>query len=79
MFKFKKNKNWDKPFSEKIARRVAMISTPDLAMWADQALTEISRTLPSHRDPDASKVLLEGAEALHALIHELNKRNGNTL
>ena len=79
MFKFKKDKTWDKPFSEKIAKRVAMIPTPDLAMWADQALSEIGRGLPSHRNPDTLKALLEGAEALHALIYELNKRNGNTL
>ena len=82
MVSFKRKKNWDKPFSEKIAKRVSRIPTGELTMWADQSLYEIGRCLSNYersRTPDSMKELADGAEALHAVIHELNKRMTSTL
>lgn len=72
-----KKKNWDKPFSEKIAKRVAKIPTGELALWSEQALFELGRCLSSYEKTRASIYLeeaLNGAEALHAVVHEYNKR-----
>lgn len=72
-----KKKRWDKPFSEKISRRVRRISTPDLSVWADQSIYELGRLLNIYqriRTPEALKELLLAAEALHAVIDELDKR-----
>jgi len=81
MVKFRKKK-WDKPFPEKIARRVSRISTYDLTSWADQSIYELGRLLSIYertRTPEAVKELVLGAEALHAVIEELNKRTNTTL
>ena len=72
-----KNKNWDKPFSEKIAKRVAKIPTGELAMWSEQALSELGRCLSTYEKTRSTIYLeeaLNGAEALHAVIHEYAKR-----
>lgn len=74
---FKKDK-WDKPFSEKLAKRVSKIPTSDLAMWTDQAIYELGRCLSSYeksRDPRYLDSALDGAEALHAVVNEYHKRN----
>lgn len=81
MFSFKK-KTWNKPFSEKIAKRVSKIPTGDLSTWAEQSLYELGRCLSSyerHRTPESIKELADGAEAFHAVVHELNKRMTTTL
>lgn len=75
------NKNWDKPFSEKVSRRVAKIPTGELTLWADQSLYEMGRLISNYertRDKVFLKELAEGAEALHAVVHELNKRMTST-
>jgi hypothetical protein len=72
-----KRKKWDKPFPEKIARRVSRISTYDLTVWADQSLYELGRLLTIYErnhTKEALKELVTGAEAFHAVIEELNKR-----
>lgn len=72
-----KTKNWDKPFSEKIAKRVAKIPTGELTMWADQSLYDMGRLISSwerSREQAYLDELLTGAEALHAVVSELNKR-----
>ena len=82
MFSFKKNKNWNKPFSERIAKRVAKIPTLDLHNWTEQAIYETGRLLSAYerdRTPDSLKNLTDGAEAVHALVHELGKRTNRTL
>ena len=82
MFKFSRKAKWDKPFSEKIARRVRRIPTHDLTTWADQAIYDVGRVLniyERHGTPEALKELCDGAEALHALIHEINKRTNPKL
>jgi hypothetical protein len=81
MVSFRK-KHWNKPFPERIAKRVARIPTPDLTTWADQTLYEISRLLGIYersRTPEAVKELVTSTEALHAVIEELNKRTNATL
>lgn len=72
-----KKEPWNKPFSEKVAKRVAKIPTGELSIWADQALYELGRCLSSYersRDPLYLNEALAGAEALHAVVDELHKR-----
>lgn len=74
----KRNKTkWDKPFSEKLARRVAKIPTNELTAWAEQSLFELGRCLSMYektREPYYMKEALMGAESAHAVIHELLRR-----
>jgi hypothetical protein len=82
MFSFKKKKDWNKPFSEKIAKRVSRIPTGELSVWADQTIYEVGRLLSQYersRSIENMTELAEGAEALHAVVHELNKRMNSTL
>jgi hypothetical protein len=77
MVKFWQRKKWDKSFSESIARRISRIPTNDLVSWADQALTGVGRSLSEYmrtQDEPALKELVSGAEALHALAYEIDKR-----
>jgi len=81
MVNFKK-KSWNKPFPEKIAKRVSRIPTADLTSWADQTLYELGRLLSIYernRTPEAIKELVTSTEALHAVIEELNKRTNTSL
>lgn len=76
-FLSRKKTEHNKPFSEKLAKRVSKIPTGDLEMWADQALYEIGRCLSGYsksRDKLYLEEGLNGAEALHAVVHELNAR-----
>jgi hypothetical protein len=78
----KKKKYWNKPFPEKIAKRVSRIPTMELTVWADQSLYELGRLLSAYeraRTPEAVKELVIGAEAFHAVVEELNKRTNTTL
>lgn len=77
MVKLFKKSRWDKPFSEKVARRVKRIPTQDLSTWADQTCYEFSRILriyEKYQTPEASAELLVAAEALHAVSDEINRR-----
>lgn len=77
MVSFRTKKNWNKPFSEKIARRVSRIPTTDLLIWADQTVYQLGKLLTAYernRNEESLKEVLDGAEALHAVIHELDKR-----
>jgi hypothetical protein len=64
----------------KIEKRVATIATPDLVMWAENALFVIGKEV-THWQRDKSDYALEeaalGAEALTAIIKELKKRSMN--
>lgn len=74
---FKKTEPWNKPFSQKIAKRVEKIATADLPSWSEQTLSELNRCLRAYdstKEPVYIEEALLGAEALHALIAELNKR-----
>ena len=77
MFNKKPKKNWDKPFSEKVAKRVSKIPTPELMLWADQAVTELNRCLSGMQRSDDDVYIREaliGAEALHAVVNEYYNR-----
>ena len=79
MIPFKKG-NWDKPFSEKVAKRVARIPTAELEIWIDQTLYEVGRCISMYlktRDEVYLKEARSGAEALHAVVEELYKRSSN--
>lgn len=81
MFSFRKPA-WDKPFSEKIAKRVRKIPTQDLYNWTDQAIYETSRLLSTYQregTAESMNELVDGAEAVHALVHEINKRTNLTI
>lgn len=66
-----------KPFSEKIAKRVSKIPTAELEMWADQTIYELGRCLSlysKNRELTTLVELLNGAEAMHAVVNELHVR-----
>ena len=73
----RKKATWTKPFSEKVAKRVAKIPTGELEMWADQSIYELGRCLSSYQSTREQFYLDEarqGSEALHAVVEELHKR-----
>lgn len=78
MMNFLKSKvPWDKPFSEKVAKRVSKISTSELEMWIEQATYEVGRCMSLYarnRERAYLDEALVGAEALHAVVDQLHKR-----
>lgn len=74
---FKKKEPWNKPFPEKLAKRVSKIATADLLSWTEQALSETSRCI-SRYQTNSDDVYLEemllGAEAINCLVSEFHKR-----
>jgi hypothetical protein len=62
----------------KIEKRVANIATPDLVMWAENALfvigKEVTHWMRDKNDNSLEEAAL-GAEALTAIINELKKRS----
>ena len=73
----KSKQPWNKPFSEKIAKRVSKIPTSELEMWIDQSLYEIGRCMSlyaKNRDMHYLEEALTGSEALHAVIDQLHSR-----
>lgn len=75
---WQKKKIWDKPFSEKVAKRVSKIPTPDLTNWIEQAMSETNRALVNYQkgnDVINLEDLVLGAEAINALASELYKRS----
>lgn len=75
---FNKNKTWNKPFSEKVAKRVSKIPTAELSSWAEQSMFEINRCLSAYEKTRESYYLQEalmGAEAAHAVLDELYRRS----
>jgi hypothetical protein len=74
---FKKNKPWEKPFSEKIAKRVSKIPTGELILWIDQSLFDLGRCVNQYEKSREQLYLNEallGAEAVHAVVNELHTR-----
>jgi hypothetical protein len=79
---FKKKAQWDKPFSEKVAKRVKKIPTGELEMWVEQSTYELGRCMgiySRNRDLVALEEALTGAEALHAVVTELHSRASRTI
>ncbi len=77
MMNFFKEKDWTKPFPEKVARRVSRIPTGEREQWAEQALTEIGKCLSMYsksRDVIYLDEAVRGAEAMHAVVQELHTR-----
>lgn len=73
----KKRELVNKVFPEKVAKRVGMLATADLVLWIEQAISETNRALSyyqKHGDDVYLQEMEMGAEAMHALVHELNKR-----
>jgi hypothetical protein len=74
---FKSKTPWTKPFSERVAKRVKKIPTGELSFWVDQAMYDLSRCLGQYektREPAYLTEALVGAEAIHAVVDELNSR-----
>ena len=74
---FKKNSTWDKPFSEKVAKRVAKIPTAELEMWIENSIYEVGRCMSGYSKSRELFYLEEarvGAEAMNAVVEELYKR-----
>jgi hypothetical protein len=75
---FSKNKKpWDKPFSEKVAKRVSRLQTAEIESWVDQSLYEIGRCLSMYqrtRDDMYLDEALLGSEAAHAMLDSLRNR-----
>lgn len=74
----KKSKSeWKKPFSERIAKRVSMVSTSDLEGWVDPSLQDVGRAMIAYRrtgdQADLEDALLS-AEVLHAIVDALKTR-----
>jgi len=77
MFNKKPKKNWDKPFSEQIAKRVSKIPTGELETWIDQSIYELGRCLSMYQRSREQVYLTEalrGAEALHAVVDAMYNR-----
>jgi chloramphenicol 3-O-phosphotransferase len=75
--KFWERKPLEKPFSEKLSRRVSKIPTADLSMWIEQALSETNRSMSAYLSSGNNIHLddaLVGAEAINALVSELHRR-----
>ena len=61
----------------KLEKRISGIGTPDLIMWAENALFVIGKEITHHqrsKSEDALDEALLGADALVAIIKELQKR-----
>lgn len=75
---FSKSKTpWKKPFSEKVANRVAKIPTGELELWAETAVSDLYRCLSNYNKSRQQVYLDEaliGAEALHAVVNDLHTR-----
>lgn len=74
---FKSKEPWNKPFSEKVAKRVSKIATAELEVWIEQATYEVGRCMSLYsrnRDQSFLEEALLGAEALHAVVDQLHKR-----
>jgi hypothetical protein len=66
------------PEPTKLEKRVAMISTPELVTWAENALYVIGKEVTGWmrtKEPALLDEALIGGEALVAIINELKKRN----
>lgn len=77
MMIFQKKKDGSQPQS-KIEKRVANIATPDLVIWAENALFVIGKEVTGWMRTKEAALLDEaalGAEALTAIINELKKRS----
>lgn len=76
---FKKKTDGHQP-QTKLQKRVASISTPELVMWAENALFVIGKEVTGWMRTHDQALLDEadlGAEALYAITQELKRRASN--
>jgi hypothetical protein len=76
---FQKKKDGSQPKS-RIEKRVSTIGTYDLILWAENALYVIGKEITHHQRDKDSNALYEaelGAEALLAIVRELQKRSND--
>jgi hypothetical protein len=74
---FSRNKNWDKPFSEKVAKRIDKLTTSELKGWIEPSIYSVGQTFSSYQKTGSDQTLdnlLLGVEALHATVDEIRKR-----
>ena len=74
---FSRSKVWEKPFSEKVSKRVSRLQTAEIEGWLDQSIYEIGRCLSMYQRSKDELYLdeaLKGAEALHAMVDTLRNR-----
>lgn len=67
----------NKPFSQKIVKRIAVSSTEELDGWVDMSLQDISRAMVTYHRTGAQTDLedaLLSAEVLHAILDTLKAR-----
>lgn len=62
------------PQLTKLEQRVSKIGTAELVVWAENALFAIGKNVTHGLDPVALSEALLGAEALTAIVKELQKR-----
>ena len=73
----KQSKNWKKPFSERIARRISIVPTSDLEGWVDPSLQDVGRAMIAYNRTGAQADLedaLLSAEVLHAILDAIKTR-----
>lgn len=74
---WRKNSNVPSGIPQKIIDRVAVLPTPDLVQWADQAIYTTGRSLTSHMRENSADMLneaLTGAQVLLAITEEIGRR-----
>jgi hypothetical protein len=74
---FKKEKS-KKVYSNQLIKRVATIPSGDIVFWADQAMSEIGRSLYSYENTREEIHLdeaMEGLTALEAIVMEMKYRS----
>lgn len=73
----KRKDNWNKPFSPRIAKRIALSSTEELDNYISMSLQDISRAMVTYHRTNAQADLedaLLSAEVLHAILDTLKTR-----
>jgi hypothetical protein len=73
----KNKKRWDKPFSEKVSKRVNRLTTQELMGWIEPSLYSIGQTASSYQKTNSQETLdnlLLSVEALHATVDAIRSR-----
>lgn len=76
---FRRSKRLPTGVSEKVTKRVGMLTSADLVDWADQAISTTGRCLTAYqrdRSPDMLAEAHMGAEVVIAIVEEIQRRDG---
>lgn len=74
---FSKKEKSKKVYSNQLIKRVSKIPAGDIVFWADQAMSEIGRSLYSYessREEIHLNEAIEGIRALEAIVMEIQYR-----